>query len=91
MFVPWRDKRISHPHASPPQADSLAPAYGRYSTTRWDAGEVVRDDYRITVPAGKVARLIDVGLYMQDASGAFHNLGVEHIRVGGVKCDGATR
>jgi hypothetical protein len=92
VFVHASDKlEITQPQDLIAQADSRAPVYGRYATSRWDAGEVVRDDYRIQLPPDKAAQLVNVGLYTQDASGAFHNLGVVHIRAGELNCSGAAQ
>jgi hypothetical protein len=63
------------------QADSQNPVYGWYPTTKWGAGEIVREDYRLDVPAGKTPRLLAVGMYTRDAAGAFHNLGVVNLRL----------
>lgn len=58
------------------QSDSQHPVYGWYPTTKWSAGEIVREDYELIVPPGKTPRLLTIGMYTRDASGAFHNLGV---------------
>ena len=58
------------------QADSQNPVYGWYPTTKWGAGEIVREDYGLSVPPGKTLRLLAIGLYTRDAAGAFHNLDV---------------
>ena len=63
------------------QADSQNPVYGWYPTTKWSAGEIVREDYELVAPPGKTPRLLDVGLYTRDADGAFHNLGVVNLRL----------
>jgi hypothetical protein len=63
------------------QADSQNPVYGWYPTTKWSAGEIVREDYELVVPPGETPRLLDVGLYTRDADGAFHNLGVVNLRL----------
>ena len=76
MFVHVSDKdAITGPDDLIAQADRAAPVYGWYPTSRWTAGEIVRDEYVIDVPDGKDARTVAVGLYTQDASGAFQNLG----------------
>lgn len=62
------------------QADSLHPVYGWYPTSRWSAGEVVRDDYAIAESAERPTQMIAVGLY-QTQSGAFTNLGGTQIMV----------
>ncbi len=63
------------------QADSDNPVYNWYPTLRWGAGEIVREDYSLDVPPGKTPRLLVVGMYTRDASGAFHNLGVVNVPV----------
>lgn len=76
VFVHVSDKdAITGPDDLIAQADRAAPVYGWYPTSRWTAGEIVRDEYVIDVPDGKDARHVAVGLYTQDASGAFQNLG----------------
>jgi hypothetical protein len=39
------------------------PQNGNYPTSLWDAGEQIRDDYALTIPAGTNAQRIIVGLY----------------------------
>jgi Protein O-mannosyl-transferase TMEM260-like len=73
------------------QADSAAPVYGHYKTTRWRPGEIVRDDYRVDVPPGVTLRLIEVGLYTRDETGAFHNLGVARVCAIDLNCNGALK
>ena len=76
VFVHVSDKdAITGPDDLIAQADRAAPVYGWYPTSRWTPGEIVRDEYIIDVPDGKDARHIAVGLYTQDAGGAFRNLG----------------
>jgi hypothetical protein len=53
--------------------------YGWYPTTKWGAGEIVREDYQLIVPPGKTPKLISVGMYTRDAAGGFHNLGAVNI------------
>jgi hypothetical protein len=82
VFVHLSDKeQIAAPEDIIAQADSQSPVYGWYPTTQWSAGEIVREDYRVPVPPGKTPRLLAVGMYTQDATGAFHNLGVVNIRL----------
>jgi len=80
VFVHLSDKdTINAPGDIIAQADSQNPVYGWYPTTKWGAGEIVREDYELTVPPDKTPRLISVGMYTRDAPGAFHNLGVVNI------------
>ncbi len=53
------------------QADSSAPVYGWYPTSRWGDGEQVSDDYRIGLVAG--AARLRFGLYTQPTPGQFVN------------------
>jgi len=77
VLVHLSDKaQIAAPGDIIAQADSQNPVYGWYPTTKWEAGEIVREDYDLSVPPGKTPRLLAVGLYTRDAAGAFHNLGV---------------
>ena len=80
IFLHLSDKnRISAAQDIIAQADSQNPVYGWYPTTKWGVGEIVREDYELGIPPGKTPRLLDVGLYTRDASGAFHNLGVVNL------------
>jgi len=82
IFVHLSDKeQIAAPGDMIAQADSQNPVYGWYPTTKWGAGEIVREDYRLDVPPGKTPRLLAVGMYTRDAAGAFHNLGVVNLRL----------
>ena len=53
------------------QADSSAPVYGWYPTSRWEDGEQVSDEYRIGLVAG--AARLRFGLYTQPTPGQFVN------------------
>ncbi|HKZ69004.1 MAG TPA: hypothetical protein VJ020_02930, partial [Anaerolineales bacterium] len=57
------------------QSDSAVPVYGFYPTTRWSAGEIVREDYTIPLPDSRRPALLRVGLYTRTADGGFNNLG----------------
>ncbi len=80
VFVHVSDKEhIAGPQDLIAQADSLAPVYGWYPTGQWQAGQVVRDDYRIQAPPGKTPRMASVGMYTRDETGGFYNLGAVNI------------
>ncbi len=55
------------------QSDSVHPVMGWYPTSRWEVGEVVRDDYVLHVPSGASPVAVRVGMYRVDGSGAFVN------------------
>jgi hypothetical protein len=55
------------------QADQRHPVYGRYPTSRWRAGEIVRDHYEISVPNGAQPVAVRVGMYYRDEDGSFVN------------------
>lgn len=55
------------------QADHAHPVYGWYPTSRWRAGEIVRDHYVVEVPDGVEPRAVRVALYSVSASGDFVN------------------
>jgi hypothetical protein len=55
------------------QADRQHPVYGWYPTSRWQAGEIVRDHYQIEVPKETQPQAIRVALYRRDDSGNFLN------------------
>ena len=80
VFVHLSDKdTISAPGDIIAQADSQNPVYGWYPTTKWSAGEIVREDYELAMPPGKTPKLLAVGMYTRDAAGTFHDLGVVNI------------
>ena len=84
VFVHISDKdQINGPHDIIAQADRNAPVYGWYPTSQWQAGQVIREDYGIQIPSGAAPRSAAIGLYTRDASGAFHNLGVVNVPLGG--------
>lgn len=65
------------------QGDRAHPVYGWAPTSRWEAGQVVRDDYRIVWPEGRTPTHLIVGMYRQEPeSGAFVNLGSYTIALG---------
>ena len=70
---------IAGPRDIVAQADSSAPVHGWYPTTLWSSGEIVRDDYVITSPPDRPARLVEVSLYTQDTAGHFQNFGRQAI------------
>jgi len=84
VFVHLSEKtQVDAPGSLIAQSDSQNPVYGWYPTTKWSAGEIVREDYRVDVPPDKTLRLfpagnleLTAGMYTRDASGAFHNLGI---------------
>jgi hypothetical protein len=58
------------------QADRGHPVYGWYPTSRWHAGEIVRDHYLINVsemPDGARPQAVRIALYYTDGSGNFIN------------------
>ena len=55
------------------QADQAHPVYGWYPTTRWVRGEIVRDDYSLTVPQDSDPVAVRIGMYQVLSSGQFEN------------------
>ncbi|MCP4538216.1 MAG: DUF2723 domain-containing protein [Chloroflexi bacterium] len=55
------------------QADQAHPVYGWYPTSRWDAGEIVREHYLIKVPEGAAPQAVRIALYYTDDAGDFVN------------------
>jgi hypothetical protein len=55
------------------QADALNPVGGWYPTSRWSPGEVVRDDYALTVPPGSSPVAVRIAMYQVDPGGGFVN------------------
>ena len=86
VFLHLSDKdRISAAEDIIAQADSQNPVYGWYPTTKWSAGEIVREDYKLVVPSDKTPRLLTIGLYTRDTAGAFHNLGVVNVPLASIE------
>jgi hypothetical protein len=82
VFVHASDRdTIDSPEAIIAQADTDAPVYGWYPTTLWSPGEIIRDDHVIAAPADRIPKIMAVGLYYQDETGAFHNLGQQIIPI----------
>jgi hypothetical protein len=65
------------------QADSTAPVYGWYPTTRWSAGEAVTDHF--TLPMQPNAARVAVGMYEQPTPGTFVNYDAPILPI--VPCD----
>ncbi|MDX1413642.1 MAG: DUF2723 domain-containing protein [Candidatus Promineifilaceae bacterium] len=55
------------------QADKNHPVEGYYPTTRWRAGEIVRDDYLIRIPPLSIPVAIRIGMYRFDPDQGFIN------------------
>lgn len=55
------------------QADAVHPVSGWYPVSRWQAGEVVRDEYVLRVPAGGRPVAVRIGMYQIDGTGTFVN------------------
>lgn len=55
------------------QSDSVHPVMGWYPTSRWEVGEVVRDEYVLSVPSEASPVAVRVGMYRMDENGAFVN------------------
>jgi hypothetical protein len=55
------------------QADATHPVGNWYPTSRWSAGEIVRDDYVLDVPPDSSPVAVRIAMYQIDASGAFIN------------------
>jgi hypothetical protein len=64
------------------QADSSAPVYGWYPTSRWSAGEVVYDNYLL--PRLPEATAVSFGMYEQPTPGQFVNYGTQNLSLQGV-------
>ena len=79
LAAPQRDPSVfvhmtpDDPIPNPPSADRRHPVYGLYPFARWQAGEVVRDDFTLPRLAGMTQ--VRFGLYEQDAAGQFVNYG----------------
>jgi hypothetical protein len=55
------------------QADAIHPVQGWYPTTRWAVGEVVRDQYELTIPEGTDPSAVQIAMYTVDDKGGFEN------------------
>ena len=66
-----------HPPQSPgdilAQADTRHPVYGWYPSSQWQAGEIVRDDLILAIPAGANPAAVRLGMYRQTEDGSFEN------------------
>jgi hypothetical protein len=67
----------------PPNADSRNPVYGLYPSTRWQPGQIVRDDF--TLPRLSGYTQVRFGLYEQENNGQFVNFGETALPVAGCK------
>ncbi len=56
------------------------PVWGTYPTTRWPAGEVVRDVYALTIPDGITPNAVQIVIYKSTTDG-FENLGDHMITI----------
>jgi hypothetical protein len=64
------------------QADSSAPVYGWYPTSRWSANEVIYDNY--VLPRLPEATAVSFGMYEQPTPGQFVNYGTQNLPLQGV-------
>jgi hypothetical protein len=55
------------------QADNKHPVEGFYPTTKWQTGEIVRDDYLIAIPENSQPAAVRVGMYRFDPQKGFLN------------------
>lgn len=82
IFVHVTDQdQITRPEDIIAQGDRLHPVYGFYPTSRWRPGEIVRDDFRIPTPAGRLAQKVFVGLYTVAPDGQFVNHLIQEIKI----------
>jgi Protein of unknown function (DUF2723) len=63
------------------QADSSAPVYGWYATSRWSAGEVINDNY--VLPRLPESTDVSIGMYEQPSPGQFKNYGILKVPLAG--------
>jgi len=56
------------------QGDQQNPVYGFSPTTTWVVGQLVRDDYLLTIPDDRQPTQIFIGLYMTTEDGGFVNI-----------------
>jgi hypothetical protein len=77
VFVHLTDRQtIESPDDLLAQQDSGHPIYGWYPTSRWQPGEVFREDYVVNWPPGRTPSRAVVGMYRHDpATNRFDNLG----------------
>ncbi len=55
------------------QADNNHPVEGLYPTTTWRPGEIVRDQYLLTIPPNSDPAAIRIGMYRSDPEAGFIN------------------
>jgi len=53
--------------------------WNSYPTSRWSPGEVVRDDYLLSLPHGIVPDGMQIVVYRAAEAGGFENLGVAQL------------
>jgi len=63
------------------QTDRAHPVQGTYPTTRWEPGEVVRDDYNVPMPPDQPVDGLAVIVYRPLLEGGFQNLAELHIPI----------
>lgn len=62
-------------------ADSRAPVYGWYPTSRWSAGEMISEHYSLPIRPG--ATQVKLGMYEQTPQGTFVNYGEQTLPLAG--------
>jgi hypothetical protein len=65
---------LAQPEGGIVQQDLAHPVHGAYPTSRWLSGEVVADDYFITLPPGPTPDGVQVVVYRRLSGGGFENL-----------------
>lgn len=85
VFVHLTDQpQVQGPQDIIVQQDQQHPVYGWSPTSRWQTGQQVREDYRLSWPEDRPPTQLIVGMYYQDKeTGAFHNLGTHPIPLEG--------
>lgn len=82
IFVHVSDNEsIASPKDIIVQGDRTHPVFGFYPTMQWVQGELVQDNYLITLPDERTPQMVRVGLYTVDENGRFQNHYTQKITV----------
>jgi hypothetical protein len=74
VFVHVTDQaQILSPDDLIAQQDNIHPVAGFYPTTNWHTGEMVQDNYHISLPPERAVQTVIVGLYSVGKDGSFTN------------------
>jgi hypothetical protein len=79
---PWRKGRPIMDAEGAPLIQDHQPVWGLYPTSTWQVGELVRDDYVLSLPRSKQPDTVQVLVYRALAGGGFENVGQVELNLG---------